>query len=132
VAGYLLVSMLAWLALWLSSIVPATIGNTMPATLTEAGLNQNTVWVLDLAFTFPLMTLGALWLWQRRAWGYVIGGMMTLMLTIETAGVIVDQIFGNMHDPRASLSALPVLSGFTLAGLLFSWLFLRGQTKSAS
>jgi hypothetical protein len=56
------------------------------------------IWVLDFAFTFPLMILGGAWLWQRRAWGLIVGGMMTIMLTIETAGIAVDLIFGHIHD----------------------------------
>jgi hypothetical protein len=66
------------------------------------------------------------WLWQRRVWGVIVGGMMTIMLTIETAGIAVDQVFGHVHDPSAPLDAVPVMVLFTVAGLVFSILFLRG------
>jgi hypothetical protein len=125
-AIYLLVSMGVFAALWLESLVPATLRNEMPQALEELGLTQNPVWVLDFAFTFPLMVLGSVWLWRRRPWGYVVAGTMVTMLTLETAGITVDQVFGHLHDPSAPLSALPILMLFTVAGLLFSWLFLRG------
>ena len=48
------------------------------------------------------------------------------MLTIETAGIAVDQIFGHVHDPFASLDAVPVMAIFTFVGLVMSMLFLRG------
>ena len=128
-AIYLLFSAAAFAALWLQAIVPATLRNEMPTVLTELGLTQNTVWVLDFAFTFPLMVLGSIWLWKRRPWGYVVGGMMVTMLMLETAGIAVDQIFGHLHDPSAPLSAVPILAGFTAAGVFFSLLFLRGVRK---
>ncbi len=52
--------------------------------------------------------------------------MMTIMLTIETAGIAVDQWFGHLHDPAASPGAVAPMIAFTVAGLVFSVLFLRG------
>lgn len=125
VAGYMLFCVVAFAVLWLMSIAPATLSNTMPPSLVEAGLPQNTVWVLDFAFTFPLMTIASIWLLQKRDWGFVLAGILPLMLAIETAGVVVDQWFGHLHDASAPLSAIPPLIGFTVAGALVSWLFLR-------
>ena len=124
ISVYLLLCVVAWGALWLSSILPATLSNTMPRELAESGMGQNAVWVLDFAFTFPLAVVGALWIWRRRPWGYVVAGTMTLMLTLETAGVFVDQLFGRLHDPSASLGALPPLAAFTVAGAVVSAVFL--------
>lgn len=130
ISVYLLVCAAVFALLWLQTIVPATVHNTMPIALEEAGLTQNPVWVLDFAFTFPLMLLGSLWLWRRRPWGYIIGGMMVIMLTIETAGIALDQVFGQLHDPSASLSAVPVMLVFTGAGLVLSALFLHGVRET--
>lgn len=126
VAVYLLLCVAAFAILWLQAIVPATLENSMPRVIEEMGLVQNPVWVLDFAFTFPLAVIGSALLWQRRPWGYVVAGMMVIMLTVETAGVAVDQLFGHRHDPSAPLDAVPVLVGFTAAGLFFSVVFLRG------
>jgi hypothetical protein len=72
----------------------------MPAVVVESGLSQNAVWVLDFALTFPLVGAGAIWLWKRRPWGYIVGGMMLIMLTIESASVAIDQLFGHLHSRR--------------------------------
>jgi hypothetical protein len=61
----------------------------------------------------------------------VVAGMMVVMLTIETAGIAIDQAFGHLHDPSASLAAVPIMVGFTAAGLVFSTLFLRGMGASS-
>jgi hypothetical protein len=52
--------------------------------------------------------------------------MTVIMLTIETAGIAIDQAFGHLHDPAASLGGVPIMVAFTLAGLVFLALFLRG------
>lgn len=125
-ATYLLVSLVAFAGLWLASIVPATLDGSWPEVLAELGVSQNPVWVLDFAFTFPLMLLGSLWVLQRRPWGYVLAGAMVIMLTLETASIAVDQLFGRLHEPTASLGAVPPMVIATAVGLLFSVLFLRG------
>ena len=126
VAVYLLVILVLFAAMWLRDIMPATINNTMPASFEGTGLTQNPIYVLDFAFTFPLLAIAAVWLWQRRAWGYVLGGTMLIMLTLETAGIAIDQTFGHLHDPAQSLGAVPIMAAFTGIGTVFSVLFLRG------
>lgn len=129
ISAYLLICLALFAGLWLVSVVPATATNSMPQSIVDAGLTQNAVWVLDFAFTFPLMLVGARWLWQRKAWGYLIAGTMVMMLTLETAGVAVDQWFGHLHDPTAPLGAVPVMILFTGAGAWFSTSFLRGVRR---
>ena len=126
VAVYLLACVVVFSLPWLREIIPATMRNVLPSSFEVTGITQNPVYVLDFAFTFPLMALGAAWLWRRRAWGYVITGMTVVMLTIETASIAIGQAFGHLHDPAASLGLVPIMVAFTLAGLVFSVLFLRG------
>ena len=130
ISVYLVACLALFAGLWLAAVIPATITNSMPQAILDAGLTQNTVWVLDFAFTFPLMLVGARWLWQRKAWGYVVGGMMVMMLTLETAGIAVDQWFGHLHDPAAPLGAVPVMIVLTGAGAVFSTLYLRGVHRA--
>jgi len=126
VAVYMLACAVIFSLPWLRDIIPATMSNVFPSSFEGTGITQNPIYVLDFAFTFPLLVLGAAWLWRRRAWGYVIAGMTVVMLTIETAGIAIDQAFGHLHDPAASLGGVPIMVAFTLAGLVFLALFLRG------
>ncbi len=127
VAVYMLICLVVFALTWLRDVIPATIGNVLPGSFEGTGLTQNPIYVVDFAFTFPLLATGAAWLWRRRASGYVIGGMMVVMLTIETASIAIDQAFGHLHDRSASLGAVPIMVVFTVAGLVFSTLFLRGM-----
>lgn len=132
IAVYMVVCLVLFAMMWLREIIPATIDNVLPGSFDGTGLTQNPIYVLDFAFTFPLLITGATWLWRRRAWGYVIGGMMVIMLTIETAGIAIDQTFGHLHDSSASLGAVPIMGVLTLLGLVFSTLFLRGLSAGTS
>jgi len=132
IAVYMMICLIVFGFVWLQDIVPAMIQNTMPASFEGAGLAQNAIYVLDFAFTFPMLAVGAAWLWRRRAWGYPISGMMVIMLTIETAGIAVDQAFGRLHDPSASAGAVPIMLALSGVGLIFSVLFLRGINDRGS
>ena len=128
IAVYLLACAAVFALLWLQSVVPATIRDTMPTAIEEAGLTQNPVWVLDFAFTFPLMV--------RAAIG--CGSAAVGVYRWRDDGDHADDRDGRDRDrpglrppPRslASLSAVPVMLAFTGAGLVFSGLFLNGVTE---
>jgi hypothetical protein len=129
VAGYLLVLVVAFAMLWLRDIVPGIVHNVAPASYEGTGLIVSPIHVLDFAFTFPVTVIGALWLLRRRAWGYLLTGLMIVMMTVETAGIALDQLFGHRHDPGQSLAAVPIMIALTAVGLVFCVVFLRGVRR---
>ena len=124
-AIYILVTSVLFLFTWMSQIVPAMFEHTTPAFLHGTNMLTSPVHVLDLGFALPLSILGAVWLWQRKSWGYLLVGLMLSMLTIETASIAVDQVFGHLSDPTASLDAFPLFAVLTLVGLVVVIAFLR-------
>jgi hypothetical protein len=132
VAGYLLVLAIAFAMLWLRDIVPGIVHNVAPASYEGTGLIVSPIHVLDFAFTFPVTVVGAVWLLRRRAWGYVLTGLMIVMMTVETAGIALDQLFGHRHDPGQPLAAVPIMIVLTVVGLAFCVLFLRGVRRGAA
>jgi MFS family permease len=44
----------------------------LPPIVTLTGHPTNVVFALDLSLVVPVLVLGAIWLWQRRPWGYVL------------------------------------------------------------
>ncbi len=130
VAGYLLINAALFLGLWLQATVPAVLSAGPPAFLDGTGMTTGPVQILDLGFTLPLMTLGAVLLLRRRPWGYVLTGTLLVMLAIETASIGVDQWFGHAADPAspvASAAMTPVFAVLTALGLAVLALFLRPQ-----
>jgi hypothetical protein len=131
VAGYLLLNAALFLGLWLQATVPAVLSAGPPAFLDGTGMTTGPVQILDLGFTLPLMTLGAVLLLRRRPWGYVLTGTLLVMLAIETASIGVDQWFGHAADPAspvASAAMTPIFAALTALGLAVLALFLRPQS----
>ncbi len=123
-AGYLAVISLLFLMTWLKQIIPAMFDPAAPTFLAGTIMLTSPVHVLDLGFLLPLGFLGAVWLKQKRSWGYLLTGLLTVMMTIETTSIAVDQYFGHVHDPSASLDAVPLFIGLTVIGLIVSVAYL--------
>lgn len=124
-AVYVIVVSALFFVTWMRQIVPAMFESAAPVFLQGTNLLTSPVHVLDLGFALPLSVLGAVWLWQRKSWGYLLVGLMLSMLTIETASIAVDQVFGHLNDPTASLDAVPLFVALTLVGLAVLVAYLR-------
>ncbi len=118
---------------WLKQIIPALFDSAAPVFLRGTLMLTSPVHVLDLGFLLPLGLFGAIWLWQKKSWGYLLAGLLMVMMTIETASIAADQYFGHVHDPSASSDAIPLFIGLTVIGLVVSALnlyFLRTTFNS--
>lgn len=131
IAAYLLLCLVVYAIPWLKGAMPGVLHNTSPAAFAGTRLLTSPVWVLDFAFSFPLLALSAVWIWRRAGWGYVAGGALIMMLTIETSSVAIDQVFGHRHDPAQSLGSVPLMIALTVVGLVMSVLYLRGFRESS-
>ena len=99
VGGYLIVTALAFTVLWLIDVLPAALFGTRPLSLRGTTLPTNAVQVIDFAFTLPVTAAAGLWLWRRRPWGFLLSGMMLVLLTLESVSIAADQYFGHRADP---------------------------------
>jgi len=130
IGAFMMLTACAFAALWLVDILPATLANTSPASLRGTRMNTNPVEVLDLAFTLPLCALAGIWLWRRRALGYLLTGTLLVMLTIESAGIAIDQWFGHLYDPTQPLGTVPLFVVLTVVNGAVMFAFLRRSPRS--
>jgi hypothetical protein len=128
-ASYLAVSTALFALVWLKDVVPAILGNRAPAGLTDTGMITNPVQMTDFAFAFPLTVLAAVWLWQRRAWGYVLAGMYLVYGVIEAISVATDQTFGHLRDGSHSIAVVPAFAVLALIELVPAVVFLRSLRR---
>ena len=128
VAGFLGVVAVLNAFAWLGRVVPAFADAANPAFLEGSGLTTNPVFVQDLALFIPLMIVGAWWLWQQQAWGYLVVGAMLTSSVIEGITVAADQYIGHQADPTSTIvssAAVPLFVGLAVLTAVPLALYLR-------
>ena len=86
---------------------------------------------LDLSLLVPVFVLGAIWLWKRQPWGYVLAAMSTVKGATYTLVLTVVALWAaNAGVPGAS-AEIPLWLFLTVAGLVAS-LFVLGNLKPAN
>ncbi len=134
-AGWMIASCVAFYALWLKNVVPASFDSEAPAFLAGTGMVTPTNYVLDMALFLPFTIIVAAGLWRRTPWGLVIGGAMLLMLTLESIAIAVDQWFGAAADPASPVASAAITPAFLVVAAISAvacGLWLRGTARTST
>ena len=138
-AGWMIASCVAFYALWLKNVVPASFDSVDPAFLAGTGMVTPTNYVLDMALFLPFTIAVAVALWRRTSWGLVVGGAMLLMLTLESIAIAVDQWFGSAADPGSPVASAALTPMFLVVAAITAAAFglwyrgtIRASTRSAT
>jgi hypothetical protein len=87
--GFLIALGLGFAVLWLSQDIPAIIGGTVPAAVSEAGLLTNPIHVLDLALYLPAIVISGLSLLRNRTLGHVFSFPLVSFAILELLGILL-------------------------------------------
>ena len=120
---------------WLQDVVPAIAAEDPGTFLEGLGVATNAVYVQDLAFWLPLMTVAAWWMWHRRPLGILLTGSWLVFGAIESVGIAVDQWFGHRADPlspHASDSVIPMMVALAIVNLIGVYFYLRRERRTTS
>ncbi len=133
--GWMIVSCVAFYALWLKNVVPASFDSEAPAFLAGTGMVTATNYVLDMALFLPFTIVVAAALWRRTPWGLITGGALLLMLTLESIAIAVDQWFGSAADPASPVASTAITPVFlmvaTISAAAFG-LWYRGTVRTST
>jgi hypothetical protein len=121
---YLLVLAVLFLVVWMREIVTAILTGTTPPGVREANLPVNPTHVLDLAFLLPLCAFSGIRVWQHRAIGYLLAGMLVPATTLVAAFSAAAVGFGSMGDLNAVLVPVLLFVLIALIGLLLTVTYL--------
>lgn len=133
IAGYLAVIGVLNALAWLVNVVPAVFNTKSPAFLAGTGNTTNPIYAQDLSFWIPLMLVSSVWLWQRRAWGFVLVGALLVFGFIESVSIAVDQWMGSAADPSstvASATFTPIFAVVALIGLVPLFFYFRNMNRA--
>jgi hypothetical protein len=73
---YFIIITVLFYFLWLSEIVPSTFQNTIPKSVSDAGLFTNGVQVIDLAIILPAIFITGIFLLKRISFGYILAPLI--------------------------------------------------------
>jgi len=113
VAGYAALTgvglMVAWLAQWGAYVFAGTVPS-----IGEAPFRL--VAAMDLSYMVPPMLVGAVLLWRRRAWGYLISTIAITQGSAYTAVLTVASVVGGLRGIEGSMAQVPIWGAWTLVG----------------
>jgi len=134
VAGFLWVVVVLNALVWIRGISETLSADRPGSFLDGSGMTTNPVYVQDLAIWLPLAGLAAVWLWQRRPWGYLLSASLLLFQVLESIGIATDQWFGACADATTDFADASMTPVFLIAALVIAVpavAMLRGVAPAA-
>ena len=98
----------------------------LPSIVTLSGHPTNVVFALDLTLLVPWLVLGALWLFKRLPWGYVIAGILSVKGPLYTLILALNSILVSQAG-LTETSELPLWGTLTVLGCLAGWLLFKNM-----
>ena len=123
-AGVLIATGGIFAALWLGELVPAVLSDSVPASLTEAGLIVNPIHVIDLSVVLPGFVISGVAALQDRAHGlFWLASWLTFSVLMGTSIVVAMLLMltsgtADALPPAVMVSVLVLASLVALAGYL--------------
>ncbi len=131
ISGYMLFVAVGLSTVHITQSLCFVVTGQLPPIVVKTGHPTNVIPALDLSLLVPIFVLGAIWLWKRRPWGYVLAAMSIVNGAVYTLVLTVVSLWAaNAGVPGAS-AEIPLWFFLTTAGLIAS-LFLLGNLKPAN
>jgi len=118
ISGYMFFVAIGLSTVYVDQSLDFIITGVIPPIIEKVDNPTNVVFALDLSLLVPVLVLGAIWLWKRQPWGYILSGMAlvkgasyTLVLTITAI------LAANASIPDAS-AELPFWVFITVLGTI--------------
>lgn len=130
ISGYMLFIALVLGGMWLSQYFGYLIGGQVPPVIAKAGASTSVVFATDLALLVPCMGLGAVWLWQRQGWGYLLAAIMMIKGATYTLALLAMGLFAALNGTLGEDWILLPLWGALCAGCLVVTVLLLANVQN--
>ena len=118
IAGYMLLVAVGLTLVYLVQTFTFIFTGQLPGIIARTGHPTSIVFALDLTLLVPFLALGAVWLLQRKPWGFILAGVATVKGPLYTLVLTV----GSMSAVRAGFadtaSEVPLWVSLTVLGLV--------------
>lgn len=110
--------------LWIGRSLGFVVTGQIPGDILQTGYPFATVYALDLSLLVPFLVLGAIWLWQRRTWGYVLGIILNVGGATYALALIAMSGFGLRAGVAGAGELIPVWAVLGVGSLVASLVLL--------
>jgi hypothetical protein len=130
IAGYMLFVAVGIGGLWIAQSLRFVVTGQVPQFIVDVAHPTSIVFALDLSLVVPFLVMGALWLWNRQPWGYVLGAIMNVKGTVYM--LVLAAVSASVANAGlGQASELPLWGALSL-GFLVASLFLLGNVQSTA
>ena len=130
--GFLILVAALFAMLWLGQIAGAITSGQLPSAVSDLHLPTSAVYVLDLAFAVPLITLAAVWLIRRDRRGPASAVAGLGFLTILGLSVLAIFAFDGAAGIAVEVPPVAIFGAVTLTAAALLGLALAGSASETS
>lgn len=131
ISSYLLLVGIGLSTIYVIQSLGFIIDDTLPEIVVNTGHPTSVIFAVDLSLLVPVFIIGAIWLWRRQPWGYVLASISMVKGTTYTLVLAVVAVWGANAGVAGASDEIPIWSLLTVAGLVGT-LFLLGNMRAAS
>jgi hypothetical protein len=131
ISSYMLLIAAGLSLLWIGSSLRFVATGEVPQDILKTGHPTGIVYALDLSLLVPVLALGGIWLWRRKAWGYILAAMSLIKGATYTLVLTITSLFAISAGAVKSSGELPIWLSLTIASSLVIG-FLLGNLKSTN
>jgi hypothetical protein len=130
ISGYMLFVAVGLGGVEVAQSLSFAVTGQVPQVIVDVAHPTGVIFALDLSLVVPFFALGAIWLWERRPWGYVLGAILNIKGAVYMLALIGASVSAARADFPGAAAQIP-LWGFLLAGSLIASGLLLGNVQSA-
>lgn len=128
ISSYLLLVAAGLSVIYVSQSLGFVFTGQLPAIVTRTGHPTSIVFALDLTLLVPFLVLGAIWLLQRKPWGYVLAGISTVKGPVYTLALTAGSLWAAKAGVEGAAAETPLWVFLTALGLI-AGVLLYGNLK---
>ena len=129
VSGWMLLLAVGLGGLWIAQSLIFVATGDVPGSVEKTEHPTNVVFALDLTLLVPFLVLGAVWLGQRRPWGYALAAILNVKGAVYPLTLASGTVFAHRAG-EAGLAELPLWAALAV-GCLLACRSLLGNMRSA-
>jgi hypothetical protein len=130
ISGFMLFFAVLLGGMWIVLSLGFVATGQVPQAVVDSGHPTSVVFAVDLSLLLPAMVLGAVWLWKRQPWGYVLGVILNVKATTYALALIAMTAFAANAGVPGAWDLAPLWAFLGAGNLIASVLLLRNMQSA--